>query len=454
MMAYCSKGGGPAGLVSAKVLLHDFPAGTFEPVIFERKHGVGGLWNVSTETSGDDMFDPEMPTNISRYMCSFSDLAWESVDLGKDSSDLDVTLPMFPKACHVKRYLETYSKWYIPTKNINLGCNVTQATPYDHNGVTIWSVDWQMSSGHSFTSPIGTEWAAAKTGPGTYQASFDYLVVASGFFAVPRMPNVQGIEEFSTKAKLRHSSKLRSIQDDLVDGGSGKIVVVGGSMSGVEAAAAAAFQLSSSKYSPGKRKDYSRYTVHHLISRPFWGLPSYVLRKAPSGDAEGSKRSSPSFLPEEMAGNDLSGRAEGAVSYRPSRQISQTSMKATNTRISQFLGTKQATLGDGLLSFEGERMNTQLPWIAISSTYAEFVRSGDIKVHLGSAVEMKSTTLEARGNIQFQLNDVALLIAATGFDPNASLSFLPSGVLQSMDYKPHDNYEPLSLDEFAISNAR
>jgi hypothetical protein len=416
---------------------------------------VGGLWNVSTETTSDDIVGTEMHTNISRYTCAFSDLAWESVDRGEDSSDLDIALPMFPKARHVQRYLETYAEWYIPADYIGLGCNVIQATQNDHSDVTRWLVEWQVSSGApapSFTLPSGTDWTPAETGPGRYQAEFDYLVVASGFFAVPKMLDVPGIQEFSTKAKFRHSSKLRDLDEDLVDVGSGKIVIVGGSMSGVEAAAAVAFQLSSSQHSPGRRNNYSKYTVHHLTSKPFWVLPHYVLGGQPPGDNEGSARINPNFLPLEMVGNNLSGRAEDVVTYRSSKRVSQANIKWTNTRISKMLGTKQATLGDGVLSFEGERTNTQLPWIAVSATYAGFVRSGDIRVHLGSMVKMNGTTLEASGDIPFQLGDVALLVAATGFDPHASLSFLPSDVLQSMDYKPHDNYEPLSRDEFAVRN--
>jgi hypothetical protein len=276
--------------------------------------------------------------------------------------------------------------------------------------------------------------------------------VASGFFAVPKMLDIPGIEEFSTNAKLRHSSKLRDLDEDLVDGGSGKIVIVGGSMSGVEATATVAFQLSSAKHAPGKRKDYSKYTVHHVTSKPFWVLPPYVLGQAPSSENKGIARTSPSFLPLEMAGNNLSGRAEEVVSYRPSKEVSQASIKWTNARISQMLGTKQETLGGGALSFEGERMDTQMPWIAVSPTYAGFVRSGDIRVHLGSVVKMNVTTLEASGGVPFQLDDVVLLVVATGFDPHASLSFLPSEVLQSMGYKAHDNYDPLSRDQFAIKN--
>lgn len=427
----------------------------FEPFIFERKRGVGGLWNVSTETTRDGIIPPEMLTNVSRYTCAFSDLAWESVDLDEDKMDLDAGPPMFPKARHVQRYLETYAKRYIPINSIGTGCNVTQAIPYDHGGVTKWSVEWEAlpdTSGPLFTSPTETKWTAAETRPSRYQARFDYLVVASGFFAVPKTLHLPGLQAFSAEAKFKHSSRLRHIDEDLVDGGSGKIAVVGGSMSGVEAAATVAFQLSSNKNSPGRGKDYSRYTVHHLTSRPFWVLPPYALARPTLNGTGCVAKAKPNFLPMELIGNNLSGRAEDVVSYRPSKRVDQASVKWTNTRISQILGTKQKTLGDGVLSFDGERMDTQLPWIAVSPSYTEFVRSGDIKVHLGSVVKVNSKTLEANGETPFQLDDVALLIFATGFDPHPSLSFLTREILQSMDYKPHDNYEPLSRDEFAVRN--
>ena len=457
LLKYGYIGGGPAGLVTAKTLLHDFPDGRYEPFIFERKHGVGGLWNVSPQTTSDDIVAPDMPTNISRYTCAFSDLAWESVDLGEDGLDPDAALPMFPKARHVKRYLETYAKWYIPSKNVGLGFNVLQAQQYDHGGATRWSVEWEVAPSAAVpcsTSPIGTKWTPAESGPGRYKATFDYLVVASGFFAALKTLDVPGVQTFSQTAKMRHSSKLRNVEDDLVDGGSGKIVVVGGSMSGVEAAATVAFQLSSNKYSPATSKNYSGYTLHHLTSRPFWVLPPHALAGQTPDGAKGSAASTkPSFLPTELVGNDLSGRAEDVVSYRPSKQVVLASIKLKNTGISKLLGTNQKALGDGVLSFDGERMATQLPWIAVSPTYAEFVRSGDINVNLGSIVKIHSSTLIADGEIPFQLDNVTLLISATGFDPHSSLSFLPPEVLQSMNYKPDDNYEPLSIDEFAVTNA-
>jgi hypothetical protein len=120
-----------------------------------------------------------------------------------------------------------------------------------------------------------------------------------------------------------------------------------------------------------------------------------------------------------MAGNNLSRRAEDVVGYR---EVSQASIKWANTQISQMQGAKPAAVGDGTLSFEGRRVDIRLPWVA---TYAGFVQSADIQVHLSSAVKLNSTKLEASGNVPFQLDHVALLPVATGFDSHPSLALLP-----------------------------
>jgi hypothetical protein len=54
-----------------------------------------------------------------------------------------------------------------------------------------------------------------------------------------------------------------------------KILVVGGSMSGAEVAASVAMQLCSHVHSPrlSEIKDAGKYTVHHVMRRPYWVMP-------------------------------------------------------------------------------------------------------------------------------------------------------------------------------------
>ena len=95
-LSWHSTGAGPAGLTTAKALLDV----GLEPHVFEAKRDVGGLWAV-TGTLGQVYYNmksvcwyiilsfrilesrsaltchPTMRTNISRWSCSFSDLAWK-----------------------------------------------------------------------------------------------------------------------------------------------------------------------------------------------------------------------------------------------------------------------------------------------------------------------------------------------------------------------------------------
>ncbi|KAG5913200.1 hypothetical protein E4U53_004961, partial [Claviceps sorghi] len=69
-------GAGPAGLVAAKTLLHNAPAGEFTVSVFERQEGVGGLWPASASDTAR-LVHPLMEANQSRHTMHFSDLAWE-----------------------------------------------------------------------------------------------------------------------------------------------------------------------------------------------------------------------------------------------------------------------------------------------------------------------------------------------------------------------------------------
>jgi cation diffusion facilitator CzcD-associated flavoprotein CzcO len=128
--------------VTAKTLVHNYPKGTFEPIIFEKRRVIGGLWPVRYR--GDDhdkpgvpgFVSPQMRTNLSRFTVSFSDLSWESV-LGDD-------VPMFPRASQVGKYLETYVQCYIPPEVLKLGCKVVSSERRGVDGEGgRWRVEWE-----------------------------------------------------------------------------------------------------------------------------------------------------------------------------------------------------------------------------------------------------------------------------------------------------------------------
>ena len=74
-----------------------------------------------------------MPTNLSRFTVSFSDLSWESV-LGSST-----TLPMFPQALQVGHYLSQYRRRYIPDEAMRLGHRVLKTV---RTARSEWEVSW------------------------------------------------------------------------------------------------------------------------------------------------------------------------------------------------------------------------------------------------------------------------------------------------------------------------
>ena len=112
---------------------------------------------------------------------------------------------------------------------------------------------------------------------------FDHCIVASGFFGKPKLP-LSASSPGSFPAPIQHSTRFRDIETLLQSDKAGtlskgsKILVVGGSMSGAEVAASIAMQLSTHVHSPrtSSIQDFGKYTVHHVIRRPFWVMPLFL----------------------------------------------------------------------------------------------------------------------------------------------------------------------------------
>ncbi|RHZ55313.1 uncharacterized protein CDV56_102785 [Aspergillus thermomutatus] len=430
-----SSGAGPSGLVTAKTLLHHFPEGTFTPSVFEKRHEIGGLWpvhcngrisnsgreRVSKDHDAAGPVNPSMRTNLSRFTVSFSDLAWESV-LGC------VDVPLFPQAWQVGRYLETYAERYLSAEVVRSGCEVVRTVREVAGGRPRWTVQWVQRSGDD------TEQHAVQT------EYFDFLVVASGYFSRPYTPDIPGLPAFADRTV--HSSALRSIEDlnALVEkaSGGGKLVVVGGSMSGVEAASSLALHVSS-------------------LSRPFWTVPTYIPHEQ-RDNATGTE--TVSLLPLDLAMYDLARRPPGPVEYGFG-PVSATQVAKVNDYFRSILGADYTNIGPGDIGLQGGKEETIRPsWVAIGNDYAEFVRSKAIKTAIGRVAAVHASSsgrakvdIELLGTESMPLDDVAAIVLATGFTPFPSLAFLPEDVLSALEFSPDDSFFPLILDGKGTTNA-
>ncbi|PYH99354.1 FAD/NAD(P)-binding domain-containing protein [Aspergillus ellipticus CBS 707.79] len=442
-------GAGPSGLVTAKTLLHDFPDGTFSPIVFEKSHRIGGLWPCEQPTTDHEtaprprgLVSPSMRTNLSRFSVAFSDLAWETV-LGGDTE-----VPMFPLAWQVGRYLEKYVERYIPEGVVRLGEEVVRTVrEVDGSGV-----EWTVQSEH-WTDLI---YSGDENGSQEVKSErFDCLVVTSGYFAKPYFPDIPGLADFADKTV--HSSTLQTPEDvqQLIDRSGfsgGKLVVVGGSMSGVEAASTLALHLSSLSLSPDSTAQ--AYEVHHICPRPFWTIPTY-LPHSYTQDPSQTHAQEPPFLPLDLVLYDLGRRPPGPIEYGFGPPTAQQITKM-NGYFNTLFGPDYASTG----SFGIANDNQQPPWIAIGDDYAEYVRSGAINVTIGrvSNINTPSNTLAItlptpNPPKQETLSNIAAIITATGFTPFSSLTFLPEPILYTLEYSPTDPFLPLILDGKGTSHA-
>ncbi|KAF2831870.1 hypothetical protein CC86DRAFT_82469 [Ophiobolus disseminans] len=421
MKSVCIVGAGPAGLVAAKTLLQ---TGGYHISIYEAAERVGGMWRGRRGQYGDKC-SPEMRTNLSRFTVAFSDLAWSSVDSWQTNSGvaLNTKPPMFPKAWQVGQYLEAYARKFGVDANVEYNTRVTKAKILGN------LEQWEITCVNSATKQTSLH-------------TFDYLIVASGFFGQPMSsfdPSPTG-----QSTSIMHSSKFREVS--ALTEKPGKIVVIGGGISGSEAAAQAASQISSARHSPGKTKPaHSGSTIYHVVNRPFYCLPRYLPQEPSLPD--GNPNPAPDFLPLDLAMYNLSRRGKGEISASINTVPPDKTMKG-HEFMRSVIGGDQNTIGRPELVYTPEQ--TQHPgYTGITDTYMEFVRSGLIvpvqgwaeKVQAGANDSGFSITVNSRqpwaspdSHEGITITEVTGIVEATGYE--TSLGYLDESVKELLDYDP------------------
>ncbi|KAI1820201.1 hypothetical protein F4861DRAFT_533852 [Xylaria intraflava] len=395
----CIVGAGPSGLVAAKTLLHDAAPGAFRVTIFDSQHRIGGLWPAHNSDNAG-LIHPLMVANQSKHTVQFSDLAWRDSD------------PDFPKAWEIGGYLQRYLKEY-GGADIRLGYKVVKT---------------ELRAGGSWE--VQTD-----SGKGTETSVFDYLLVATGFFGSPLWP--EGIPH-QGDIPIIHSSKYRGIESlvsKAAESGD-KILVVGGQMSGVEVAGTIATDLSSLIHSPGNKtvKNAERFTIHHVTQRPAWTVPLFTSVKP---DAPVSP-----FLPLDFGSCNIALRPQPLVNSQG--HINVDAARKSNERYRFALGTDQSVFSPETKI--DEELLDKPPFLAVSMYYMDFVRSGLIKPRKGRLSHVTGTTATVSSNSSDEIvTDVAAIVLATGFDPSASISFLPPPVLEVISHSPAHTNLPVAL---------
>ena len=430
MKSVCVVGAGPAGIVAAKTFLQTHK---FEVTVFEKADRIGGIWALDRTSTGG-FLSPHTPTNLSRFTVGFADLDWNSVDFedGKkagstNSVSKSMKPPMFPKAWMANRYLETYRAKYIPEDVVKCNREVINAERVGEK----WKIAIKDKQEHTETQ------------------EFDYLVMASGFFARPRLveQDVPSPTKGSSTLPVRiiHSSTFRQLVDLFPNGKdvSGKtILMIGGGNSSGETAAAVALQLSDSQWSPNKTKSnrFKDCQIMHVTPRPLYPLPHF-------NEYEGESRS---YVPLDWKLYDFSKRPRDLGSYggRQSKDIKDIVHRA----LQSMVGGDQSDISEALVSRKGDDRGSA--YVSLTESYAEFVRSGLIEAISGRVIGLDSgkdgcaTAIVKNDGEEVRFDDIAAVIYATGYTPCPALDLLDDRTKAAVRYDPKSMRLPMILEQW------
>ena len=199
-------GAGASGLVSARYLID---AG-LRPTIYDSAKAVGGAWTPADREDQSASYHPAgkmwsgLRTNLSKLTCRFSDWPWSD-----DAST-------FPTEAEMNEYLTGYAQHYLfdacKFQLESMVVSVKQIASQD--GTAKYNVEWQDLTSQKRIHKV-----------------FDGVVVASGFFRAPRLPEFVG--KLVGETGVIHSSEYKSHETF-----KGKrVAVVGSSFSALEIAA-------------------------------------------------------------------------------------------------------------------------------------------------------------------------------------------------------------------------
>ena len=210
-------GAGPGGIVAAKFLKGQ----GFTPVLIEAHNRLGGQWAADNPNSG---VWPMMRTNTARLMTRFSDL------------DYPDGTAIFPRNGEVRNYLQIYAEFFGLLDDAQFSTRVTGLAQVDDSYVVTTLRD-------------GVE----------RTETFARVVVASGPYNDPAIPDVPGLDAFTGTCGVIHAFDY-----DDPDRYRGKhVLVAGGNISSLEIASDLAMLGAASVTTTMRRQ---RYVMPKLIA--------------------------------------------------------------------------------------------------------------------------------------------------------------------------------------------
>jgi hypothetical protein len=121
--------------------------------------------------------------------------------------------------------------------------------------------------------------------------------------------------------------------------------------------------------------------------------------------------------------------------------------------MNNLLGTDQSDLPTSELAIV-DGVRSEVPFLGISDSYTEFVRSGNIKIIKGKVtghLKNGSNAIQVQNQGEEQvIKDVDAVVFATGFETAPTVDFLPDNILQTLLFDPFSNEFPLALNVHSV----
>lgn len=377
-------GAGVSGLLAARHLLRC----GLRPSIFEQSQAVGGAWN--SRSASFKMWEG-LTLNLSKYTCCFSDFPWQ--DYEED----------FASQRDMQEYLERYASTFVEKEYFKFGCTVTKVQK---------SHAFSNTTKEEVCSQYKVEWVEEGKSNSQYK-EFDAVVIASGFFSAPVVPDYLKLLAGDYGNKISHSSLYTSSEKYANQ----TVAIIGGSFSAHEIAA-----------------NVQRHAkkVINVFPRTPYIFPRYLPYDG-------------GFLPLDVVlySRSCDGpRTTEMISFDTEEKCSK-----WHNKLRSFLGnrSKQSVIGYPDMK--------DPPLISISDDYLNLVISGRIDPIKGKVVRADIPTVENENeindseHINLELEDGRILteidsvIACTGY--HNQLDILDKDILDTLQFEKEDTFSPL-----------
>ncbi|MBD2629145.1 flavin-containing monooxygenase [Trichormus variabilis] len=218
----CVIGAGISGLVTAKTFIEE----NYDVTVFEKKQGLGGVWEKSRTY-------PELTSQNTSDTYSFSDYP------------MPKSYPDWPSATQIRDYLQSYAEHFSVMDKIRFETEVIDVSRQPETE-TKWLVTVKSTDGNGRQKQEESH-------------EFDFVAVCNGTFSQPNLPFLPGQEEFTTSGGLvLHSTEFNDTA--MIEGK--RVVVVGVGKSACDIANLAA-------------KTAEECTL--VFRQAMWKIPRYFL---------------------------------------------------------------------------------------------------------------------------------------------------------------------------------